>query len=976
MRFPAAATFVALALTAASPARAGTFTVTNTSNSGPGSLRQAIEDVNASVDPTNDIVFALAPSSTITWASNPPIIRNSVTIDGAGNPSLAISGGNAHRVFFVDADGGTVAIRNLDIIDGRARGGDGGDGSSSPGGGGLGAGGGLFVSRGDVSLSSVDFSNNSAVGGAGGDAVAGDRGGAGGGGGLHGAGGDANFNQNTTSSTISGSGGGGGFYGNGGAATFGGGGSGGGGFAGNGGRATSFTVRPDDLSAGGGGGGLVNDGQDSTADVSFLIEVGGNGSDGALGGQIDFEDGEDATVGGGGGGALFGDGGDGALFGGGGGTGQEGRFGGGDGGRYGGGGGGRGNGGDFGGGGGGSEGGQGGYGGGGGGGLRFGGGSGGFGGGGGAGALLPALGGDAGAFGGDGGASGLGPGAEEEDLTDAGGGGGGGAGLGGAIFVRHDTGATLSLRNVSENSSGVTAGLGGSGFGGGTDGQDGQAVGSGMFLGGGTTTIELATLGLVINGDIAESSPSTLEIIGFGRLFLNGNNSHTGGTILSGVELSISSASALGSGPFVAAGGELLTTGLIDLTQAIDLQADLPIQASSTVTLSGPIDESGGSFGLTLRGASRFVLAGPVSYTGETVIEPGNVLEVQTDATTTSVELAAFTDGRLDINGGRINAFVDETFNVLAPLPEGVAGLNVGAAGDVRFTTTFSLDGPLNNSGRVRLLSETLTIDAVNNQAGGVIEGAGNLIVETTIDNAGTISLTGPSSLIGDVTNTGMIRFGDAANLVFDSVDNQGTVEVLAGSSASFFGPVTGAGSYTGAGTVFFFDSFSPGNSPAVVEFAGDLSLESDAELLIELGGLGAGESDALEVAGDAVIDGDLIVSLLTGFTPSLGDTFNVVTAGTITGFFDNATLPGSGFELLYNPTMVQLVAVSALDGDYNNDGVVDAADYTVWRDNLDAPAGTLLNDPIDGEIGQAQYDVWVANFGATLSMAVSVPNR
>ena len=41
--------------------------------------------------------------------------------------------------------------------------------------------------------------------------------------------------------------------------------------------------------------------------------------------------------------------------------------------------------------------------------------------------------------------------------------------------------------------------------------------------------------------------------------------------------------------------------------------------------------------------------------------------------------------------------------------------------------------------------------------------------------------------------------------------------------------------------------------------------------------------------------------------------------------------------------------------GDYNCNGVVDAADYTVWRDGL----GTTFV--------QADYDVWVANFGAVL---------
>ena len=50
--------------------------------------------------------------------------------------------------------------------------------------------------------------------------------------------------------------------------------------------------------------------------------------------------------------------------------------------------------------------------------------------------------------------------------------------------------------------------------------------------------------------------------------------------------------------------------------------------------------------------------------------------------------------------------------------------------------------------------------------------------------------------------------------------------------------------------------------------------------------------------------------------------------------------------------------------GDYNNDGSVNAADYTRWRDNLDAAEGTLPNDTDGGIIGQAQYITWKENFG------------
>ncbi|MEQ8847223.1 PEP-CTERM sorting domain-containing protein [Botrimarina sp.] len=50
------------------------------------------------------------------------------------------------------------------------------------------------------------------------------------------------------------------------------------------------------------------------------------------------------------------------------------------------------------------------------------------------------------------------------------------------------------------------------------------------------------------------------------------------------------------------------------------------------------------------------------------------------------------------------------------------------------------------------------------------------------------------------------------------------------------------------------------------------------------------------------------------------------------------------------------------LAGDYNSDGVVDAADYTVWRDG-DSP-----------DSSQAGYDLWAENYGATAATAAGVP--
>jgi hypothetical protein len=66
----------------------------------------------------------------------------------------------------------------------------------------------------------------------------------------------------------------------------------------------------------------------------------------------------------------------------------------------------------------------------------------------------------------------------------------------------------------------------------------------------------------------------------------------------------------------------------------------------------------------------------------------------------------------------------------------------------------------------------------------------------------------------------------------------------------------------------------------------------------------------------------------------------------------------------------------AALDGDYNSSGTVDAADYTVWRDNLGANVN-IPNDTTPGSIGPEDYDEWKANFGATsgLVAGAAVPD-
>ena len=50
--------------------------------------------------------------------------------------------------------------------------------------------------------------------------------------------------------------------------------------------------------------------------------------------------------------------------------------------------------------------------------------------------------------------------------------------------------------------------------------------------------------------------------------------------------------------------------------------------------------------------------------------------------------------------------------------------------------------------------------------------------------------------------------------------------------------------------------------------------------------------------------------------------------------------------------------------GDYNGDGKVDAADYTVWRDHLGSASSLPFNDSTPG-VDPGDYTVWKQNFGA-----------
>ena len=96
-------------------------------------------------------------------------------------------------------------------------------------------------------------------------------------------------------------------------------------------------------------------------------------------------------------------------------------------------------------------------------------------------------------------------------------------------------------------------------------------------------------------------------------------------------------------------------------------------------------------------------------------------------------------------------------------------------------------------------------------------------------------------------------------------------------------------------------------------------------------------------------------MTLTGGFTPVAGQSFDLFDWGSLGGIFDVLQLPTLTGALQWNASQLYTAGVLSvvLPGDYNGNGIVDTADYTVWRNGL----GSIYT--------QADYDVWKSHFGA-----------
>jgi hypothetical protein len=252
-------------------------------------------------------------------------------------------------------------------------------------------------------------------------------------------------------------------------------------------------------------------------------------------------------------------------------------------------------------------------------------------------------------------------------------------------------------------------------------------------------------------------------------------------------------------------------------------------------------------------------------------------------------------------------------------------------------STLSFLQGLSNNSGTLSILGGTFDNNGKSLSNNGTINGYGTLRTGGLNNSSGRL-----------------LSVGEGNMDIFGTVTNNGVVSIQGGRSAYFFNNVSGSGSFTGTGTAVFLASLSPGNSPALVNFAGGATLGGGTALNMELGGSTVGTGyDKIHVDGLLSLGGVLSVSLINGFMPTAWSSFDLMDWGSLAGTFSSINLPTLAVgqwdtSQLYTSGVLSV----ALAGDFDHSGVVDNADYVVWRKGL----GTNYS--------QSDYDIWRAHFG------------
>jgi T5SS/PEP-CTERM-associated repeat protein len=310
-----------------------------------------------------------------------------------------------------------------------------------------------------------------------------------------------------------------------------------------------------------------------------------------------------------------------------------------------------------------------------------------------------------------------------------------------------------------------------------------------------------------------------------------------------------------------------------------------------------------------------------------------------------NLDVSGFGDATLVIEqGGRVS----NSAATIGRLNHSLGIVNVSGVG-----STWSMTGRLSigGDGATNVDGDT---GALNIGPGGIVGVNG----ETVLFPKGTLKLE------GGTLSTSSIRFQNAGGQ-FNWTS--GTLHV-----GSYTGSLTNSAGVLAPGAVSFGSTTISGN----------YTQQPAGTLQIEIGGTTSGtQYDTVGVTGNTTTLGGLLqLSLLNGFIPTNANSFTVLSSlGIVNGSFSNVannqrvlTTDGLGsFLVRYGASSTlntrQVILTNfTIAGDFNVDGKVDAADYTVWRKSTGLNVTRFTSADADGSglIDNADYTIWRSHFG------------
>ena len=191
------------------------------------------------------------------------------------------------------------------------------------------------------------------------------------------------------------------------------------------------------------------------------------------------------------------------------------------------------------------------------------------------------------------------------------------------------------------------------------------------------------------------------------------------------------------------------------------------------------------------------------------------------------------------------------------------------------------------------------------------------------------------------------------------NITGAGRVNINNDGTSGTAGTVSNSGTLGGAGKIF-----------------GNLVNNAAGKLAIDIAGTGLYGEQGLSVTGSATLAGTLQISLLGGFTPTNGNTFDVLTAASIAnnGLSLGGASSGFSFSIVGGNTL-RLTFGSGLAGDYDDDGDVDGADFLLWQRTLGSTTNLAADGSGNNIVDGPDLTIWRNNYGApAVPVAASVP--